>query len=138
MIEQTHLLSDENGYKRFNHFEISDELEKLLSDKYFLYNTNEFNKHDLINDLYKINFEDKYNRETEKEIFKQYIDDDKFREKAKFVYSVIDYDKYSKFVLNNPELENANDYTIKYSILDSDGVKVEIYFISILDISFVF
>ncbi|PLY08373.1 MAG: hypothetical protein C0625_01945 [Arcobacter sp.] len=138
MIEQTHLLSDENGYKRFNHFEISDELENLLANDYFLYNTIEFNKQDLVNDLYKINFENKYNRETEKEIFNQYIDNDKFKEKAQFVYSIIDYEKYSQFVLNNPEITNANNLTIKYSILDSDGVKVQIYFISILDISFVF
>ena len=138
MIEQTHLLSDENGYKRFNHFEISDELENLLANDYFLYNAIEFNKQNLVNDLYKINFENKYNRETEKEIFKQYIDNDKFKEKAQFVYSVIDYDKYAQFVLKNPELENAGELTIKYTIIDSDGVKVQMYYISLIDISFVF
>lgn len=138
MIDKKHLLSDENGYQRFNHFEISEELEELLSNDYFLYNTNEFSKYDLIENLYKTNFEDKYNREADKEIFKLYIDNEKFKEKAQFVYSIIDYEKYSQFVSKNPELTEGNDLTIKYSILDSDGVKVEVYFISILDISFVF
>lgn len=138
MIEKMHLLSDENGYQRFNHFEISEELEDLLNNEYFLYNTNEFSKYNLIDSLYKTNFEDKYNRESDKEIFRLYIDNDKFKEKAQFVYSIIDYEKYSQFVTKNPELSDANNLTIKYSILDSDGVKVEIYFISILDISFVF
>ena len=138
MIEKTYALDSNDTYKRFNHFEISKELEEILFDDYYLYNTNEFTKEKLLDDLYKINFLDKYNRETQKEIFEQYIDNEQFMKKTKFVYAMIDFDKYSKFVLNNPELENPKNLTIKYSILDSDGVKVQIYFISIIDISFVF
>lgn len=139
MIERTELISiDENGYKKFNHFEIADELKEILADDYYLYNSDKFSKNDLIEDLYKKNFTDKYNRDTQKEIFDLYIDNDKFKDKALFVYSIIDFDKYSKYVEENPELDNVNDLTIKYSILDSEGVKVQIYYISIVDISFVF
>lgn len=138
MIEKTHFVSEENGYKRYNHFEISEGLKEILDDEYFLYDTDKFKKQELVENLYKKNFEDKYDRETQKEIFQLYIDNNDFKKKAKFVYSIIDYDKYEKFVLENPELENPNELTIKYSILDSEGVKVQIYYVSIIDISFVF
>lgn len=138
MTEYSNLISNENGYKKFNHFEISKELENILANDYFTYNTNDFKKHDLVNKLYKNNFEDKYDRDTQKEIFAQYIDNKNFKKKAQFIYSIIDIKKYVNFVNLNKEIENPNDLTIKYSILDSDGVKVQLYFLSIKDISFVF
>ena len=115
MIEKTYALSDDGTYKRFNHFEISEQLKDILADDYYLYNTSEFKKENLLDDLYKINFLDKYDRETQKEIFEQYIDNEQFIKKTKFVYSVIDYEKYAKFVLSNAELEKPNDFTIQYS-----------------------
>ena len=66
------------------------------------------------------------------------INNEKFKEKAKFIYSVIDYDKYVKFVEENQTIENPNELIISYSVVDSDGVKVQIYNIGISDISFVF
>lgn len=138
MIEYTNLISDEDGYKKFNHFEVSEELQSILADNYFLYNTEHFEKIDFVEELYKKNFIDKYDRDAHKEIFESYIDNKEFKEKAQFVYSIIDIDKYAKFVDINKEIKNPNDLTIKYSIIDSDGVKVEVYFLSIIDISFVF
>jgi uncharacterized short protein YbdD (DUF466 family) len=67
-----------------------------------------------------------------------YINNEKFKEKAKFIYSVIDYDKYVKFVEDNQTIENPNELIISYSVVDSDGVKVNVYNIGITDISFVF
>jgi transposase len=138
MIENTNLISDIDGYKKYNYFEISDELENILSADYNKYNKDSSLKQDFIDDLYKINFEDKYNKEENKEIFQLYIDNQEFKDKTKFIYSIIDYDKYASFVSNNKELDNPGKLTIKYSIKDSDGVKVQIYHISIVDISFVF
>ena len=60
------------------------------------------------------------------------------KRKAKFIYSVIDYDKYVKFVEDNQTIENPNELIISYSVVDSDGVKVNVYNIGITDISFVF
>ncbi len=138
MIENTTLLSNTQGYKKFNCFEISKELETILSEDYRDYNIKNLNNKELVNELYKKNFEDKYNRNEHKDIFKLYIDNKKFKEKAQFIYSIIDYNKYSEFVIKKGEIENPNELTIKYSILDSEGVKVQIYFINIRDISFVF
>lgn len=139
MIEKTELISvDKTGYKKFNHFEISEGLKDILADDYYLYNSDKFSKNDLVEELYKKNFINKYDRQTQKEIFDLYIDNEKFKEKAQFIYSIIDFNKYSKFVKSNLELDNANELTVKYSILDSQGVKVQIYYISIVDISFVF
>ena len=138
MIEKTYLVSQENEYKKYNHFEISDGLKDILDDEYYLYDSNEFKKENEIVKLYKKNFEDKYDREKHKEIYDLYINNESFRKKAYFVYSIIDYERYVKFVQENPELENADELMIKYSILDSDGVKVQIYHISIIDITFVF
>lgn len=138
MIERTELISDKDGYKRFSQFEIHDSLNVILTDDYYFYNTDSFLKSELINELYEKNFVNKYDRVNQKEIFELYIDNKEFKEKAQFIYSIIDAEKYAKYVLENPELKNPNDLTIKYSILDSEGVKVQIYFISIVDISFVF
>ncbi len=88
--------------------------------------------------MYKKNFYDKYDETTYKDVYERYINNEKFKEKAKFIYSVIDYDKYVKFVELNETIENPNDLTISYSVVDSDGVKVEIYNIGITDIAFVF
>ena len=38
----------------------------------------------------------------------------------------------------NETIENPNELIISYSIVDSDGVKINIYNISISDIAFVF
>ena len=138
MLEKTYFLEENNGYKKYNHFEISSELESILSDDYYLYDSKEFDKSNLVEELYENNFINKYDKDTQKEIFELYINNEQFKQKAKFVYSIIDYEKYAKFVLENKELENPNELTIKYSILDSQGVKVQIYFINIIDISFVF
>lgn len=138
MIENTNLISDIDGYKKYNYFEINDQLKNILSDDYNKYNKESSIKQDYIDKMYKINFEDKYSREENKEIFQRYIDNQEFKDKTQFIYSIIDYDKYTSFVLNNKEVENPGEITIKYSILDSDGVKVQIYYISIVDISFVF
>ncbi len=124
--------------KKFNHFEIHEELNSILADDYSIYNNDASHKKDIIEDLYTKNFVNKYDKESHKEIFDLYINNNEFKKKAQFIYSIIDYDKYAKFALENPELNDANDLTIKYSILDSEGVKVQIYFISIIDISFVF
>ena len=88
--------------------------------------------------MYKKNFYDKYDENTYKEAYERYINNEKFKEKAKFIYSVIDYDKYVKFVETNETIENPNELIISYSVVDSDGVKVNIYNIGISDISFVF
>ena len=55
-----------------------------------------------------------------------------------FIYSVIDFDRYKEFALANYTIENPNELTLNYSILDSTGVKIDIYNLSIVDISFVF
>ena len=51
---------------------------------------------------------------------------------------ILNYKKYEIFVKNNPEIKNPNDFTITYSVIDSDGVKVQIYNITISDIAFLF
>lgn len=138
MIEQMNLISEEDGYKRFNKFEIADELKDILRDDYYLYNTIDFKYKKEAQDLYDKNFVNKYNRETHAQIFEQYIDNDAFKDKAKFVYSLIDEEKYKKFAQENSEIENPNDITIKYTISDSSGVNVVMYHLGIVDISFVF
>lgn len=138
MIEKQYLLSDEDGYKRYNLFEIDESLEALLSDDYYLFDTKEFEKIEEVNALYEQNFINNYDRETHTEIFNLYIDNESFQNKVKFIYSIIDSKKYAKFANENPEIDNPNEMTIKYSILDSEGVKVQIYYIGITDISFAF
>lgn len=73
--------------------------------------------------MYKKNFYDKYDRVVYKEVYEKYIDNEKFkREKAKFVYSIIDYDKYVKFVEENESIE-PNELTIVYSAVIVMGLK---------------
>lgn len=138
-MQHTHEISqDDKGYKRFNHFVIHDDLKEILFDDYYLYQSKEFDKTVQIEELYKKNFIDKYDRETQAEFFEKFIDNEKFKEKVLFIYSMVDFDKYKVFVQNNPEINNPNDLSIIYSILDSSGVKVQIYNINISEIAFVF
>ncbi|WP_320033382.1 hypothetical protein [Halarcobacter sp.] len=137
MIRKQHLIEDNQNYKKYNYFEISENLEELLTEDYYLYDSKDYNS-DIPTQLYKKNFLDKYDREKDKQIYALYIDDDKFEKKVKFIYSVIDYKKYINFVAQNMEIEDPSAYSIKYSILDSDGVKVEVYNINITEIAFVF
>lgn len=139
MIEKRYLIDETNdGYCRFNHFEISEELSSLLNDDYFTYATNDFKNSEYVNRLCKNNFLDKYDRETQPEVFQLYIDNDKFKEKVLFIYSMINDEKYKEFVENEKEIENPNDLTIKYSVIDSENTKILMYNISIADIAFVF
>ena len=138
MIRTTALISDEDGYKKYNLFEIAENLESIIADDYLTYSSNDFKKAAYCELMYKKNFYDKYDETTYKDVYERYINNEKFKEKAKFIYSVIDYDKYVKFVELNETIENPNDLTISYSVVDSDGVKVEIYNIGITDIAFVF
>ncbi len=138
MIESTYLISNKDNYKEYGKFEIYDGFKDLLFEDYNLYKTENFSKENLIEDLYNKNFVNKYDREAQSQIFEQYIDNEAFKSKALFVYSIIDADKFAKFVQENPEIENPNDYTISFSIVDSQGTKVQLYYISIKDIAFVF
>lgn len=138
MIKTTSEISDENGYKKYNLFEIHEQLQSIIAEDYLKYNTKDFKKDSYCELMYKKNFYDKYSEIENKEIYDKYINNEKFKEKAKFIYSLIDYDKYVEFVEKNHTIENPNELTISYSVLDSVGVKVTIYNISIVDISFVF
>jgi len=138
MIKTTHEISDENGYKKYNLFEIHKDLEDIIADDYFTYSSNEYKKDSYCELMYKKNFYDKYDKNTYIEVYKKYIDNESFKQKAKFIYSIIDYEKYVEFVETNETIENPNDLTISYSVLDSHGVNVNIYNISIADIAFVF
>ena len=138
MIRTTALISDENGYKKYNLFEIHGDLEPIIADDYLSYSSENFKKASYCELMYKKNFYDKYDETTYKEVYERYINNEKFKEKAKFIYSVIDYDKYVKFVEENQTIENPNELIISYSVVDSEGVKVNVYNISITDIAFVF
>lgn len=138
MIRTTSEISNEDGYKKYNLFEIHEKLEPIIADDYLSYSSKEFKKDSYCELMYKKNFYDKYDETTYKEVYERYINNEKFKEKAKFIYSVIDYDRYVKFVEENETIENPNDLIISYSVVDSDGVKVNIYNISISDIAFVF
>lgn len=138
MIKTTSLISDENGYKKYNLFEISEGLQDIIADDYLTYASKDFKKDSYCELMYKKNFYDKYDRDAYKEVYEKYIDNEKFKEKAKFVYSIIDYDKFVKFVEENESIENPNELTITYSVVDSDGVKVIVYNLLITDIAFVF
>ena len=72
--------------------------------------------------MYKKIFYDKYDETIYKEVYERYINNEKFKEKAKFIYSVIDYDKYVKFVELNKTIENPNELIKSYRVVDSDGV----------------
>jgi len=138
MIRTTSLISDENGYKKYNLFEIHEDLTSIIADDYLSYTSKDFKKESYCELMYKKNFYDKYDVETYKEVYEKYINNEKFKHKAKFIYSIIDYDKYVDFVEKNQTIENPNELTISYSVVDSDGVKINIYNIAISDIAFVF
>ncbi len=138
MIENKYLIEENNNYSKFNYFEISNELEEILADDYYTYNSKEYKKNDLVENMYTTNFINKYDAEKQPEVFALYINNDKFKEKVLFIYSIIDENRYKKFVENHQEIENPNDLTIKYSVIDSDNTNVLMYNISIADIAFVF
>ena len=138
MIKTTAEISNEKGYKKYNLFEIHEDLEPIIADDYLAYSSTNFKKDSYCELMYKKNFYDKYDENTNKEIYERFINNEKFKEKAKFIYSVIDYEKYVKFVEANPTIKNPNELIISYSVVDSEGVKVNIYNIGIVDISFVF
>ena len=138
MIKTTYEISNEDGYIKYNFFEIHPDLEAIIAEDYNKWDTQDFTKKDYCENMYKRNFYDKYDEDQYKEVYDRYINNEKFKEKAMFIYSVIDYDKYKEFVELNPEIENPNELIISYSILDSSGVKVNIYNIGISDIAFVF
>ena len=98
MIRTTALISDEDGYKKYNLFEIHEDLEPIIADDYLDFSSENFKKAAYCELMYKKNFYDKYDETTYKEVYERYINNEKFKEKAKFIYSVIDYDKYVKFV----------------------------------------
>jgi len=138
MIIKQHLIKEQNNQKKYNYFEITKNLESILSDNYYLYENDSQTNLQIANELYKKNFLDKYDRTKDKEIYSLYIDNKEFEKKVKFIYSVIDYKKYINFVAKDIQIKDPLEYTIKYSILDFDNQKKEIYHISIVDISFVF
>ncbi|AXX91827.1 hypothetical protein CPU12_05835 [Malaciobacter molluscorum LMG 25693] len=138
MIEYISEISNEDNYKKYNHFLITENLNELLHKDYYVYNTKNFNKSDLVEELYNKNFVNKYDNVEHKQIFDLYINNDKFKEKAQFIYSIIDNKKFEEFAKSNPDIENADEYTIIYNIVDSDGVKVTMYQLSLKDIAFVF
>lgn len=138
MIEKRYELSDENGYKKYSHFIISSALEELLNEDYFLYNSTSLKKTDELEAMYKRNFNDKYDEVANAMVFEKYINNEAFKNKALFIYNLIDEKKYKEFALKNGELSNPNDYTCEYNIIDSDSVKINVYNLNIVDISFVF
>ncbi len=138
MIEYKCEISNEEGYIKYNHFEISDALQTILREDYFVYNTDSFAHEKTVENLYKKNFTEKYNRDENQQMFALYIDNEKFQEKVKFIYSIIDPEKYQKFAQLNKELDNPNELTITYNIIDSQNTKVQMYHLSIVDIAFVF
>lgn len=138
MIRTTALISDEDGYKKYNLFEIHEDLEPIIADDYLDFSSENFKKAAYCELMYKKNFYDKYDETIYKEVYERYINNEKFKEKAKFIYSVIDYDKYVKFVELNKTIENPNELIISYSVVDSDGIKINVYNIGISDIAFVF
>lgn len=138
MIRTTAEISNEDGYKKYNLFEIHESLEPIIADDYLEYSSTNSKKAAYCELMYKKNFYDKYDPKTYEEVYVRYINNEKFKEKAKFIYSVIDYEKYVKFVEANPTIKNPNELIISYSVVDSEGVKVNIYNIGIVDISFVF
>jgi len=138
MIESKYEISNENGYIKYSNFIVSDGLKEILSNDYETYGSSSFNKEELCEKLYKLNFYDKYDEGANELVYSKYINNLQFKNKAHFIYSIIDYEKYIKFVEKNENIENPNDLTITYNILDSDNTKVLMYSISIVDISFVF
>ena len=138
MIRTTAEISNEDGYKKYNLFEIHESSEPIIADDYLEYSSTNSKKAAYCELMYKKNFYDKYDPKTYEEVYVRYINNEKFKEKAKFIYSVIDYDKYVKFAEENQTIENPNELIISYNVVDSDGVKINIYNISIADIAFVF
>ncbi|MCJ8326345.1 MAG: hypothetical protein MJK08_04500 [Campylobacterales bacterium] len=138
MVEKRYEISNEDNYKKYNNFVISKNLEKLLRKDYYLYSSKEFNLNEKIENLYKKNFNDKYDLASNSLVYEKYINNESFKNKALFIYSMIDENKYEEFVKNNAKLKNPNDFTLEYSIIDSEGTKINVYNLNIKDISFVY
>lgn len=138
MIKTTNEISKEDGYSRYNFFEIHPDLEAIIHKDYQKYATVEFDRTEYCEQMYKKNFYDKYDEVAYKEVYDRYINNEKFKEKAMFIYAIIDFNKYKEFVKLNETIDNPSELTISYSILDNAGVKVNIYNIAITDIAFVF
>lgn len=138
MIEYTHKASEESDYTTYNHFLIDDGLIPLLHEDYYMFNTDKCTKEEIAENLYKEIFIDRYDPVQHKQIFDLYINNESFKNKAKFIYSIVDHERYKAFVQENPSIEDPKKYTLTYSVTDSKGVKVTMYHISMIDISFVF
>ncbi|MGB7401503.1 MAG: hypothetical protein WA916_02940 [Arcobacter sp.] len=69
MIEKRYLIEENKDYSKFNYFEISDELEEILADDYYTYNSKEYKKDELVEKMYDINFVNKYDMEKQPEDF---------------------------------------------------------------------
>lgn len=127
MIKTTNEISTEDGYSRYNFFEIHPDLEAIIHKDYQKYGTKDFDRDEYCEEMYKKNFYDKYDEVAYKEVYERYINNQNFKDKAKFIYSIIDFDKYKEFVALNETIENPAELIISYSILDNSGVKVNIY-----------
>jgi len=138
MIESKYEISNEDGYKKYSNFIIHEDLKDILSNDYESYGSSSFNKTELCESFYKQNFYEKYDKDANQLVYSKYINNEQFKNKAHFIYSIIDFDKYKQFVEKNENIKNPNELTITYNIIDSDNTKVLIYSISIVDISFVF
>lgn len=138
MIESRYEISNEEGYIKYNHFEISDALQTILRDNYFIYNSDAFELTEHVENLYKQNFSEKYDRESNEQMFALYIDNEKFKEKVKFLYSIIDENKYKKFAELNSEINDPSELSIIYNVIDSENTKVQMFNVNIIDIAFVF
>ncbi len=138
MIEKRYELSNENGYKKYSSFTISSALAELVNDDYYLYNSCDFAKKDEGIDLYNKYFIDKYDEVQNVMVFEKYINNENFKNKALFIYALINEKKFKAFVTKNMDLKNPNDYSCEYNIIDSQGVKINMYNLNIVDISFVF
>ncbi len=56
MIRTTALISDDNGYKKYNLFEIHEDLEPIIADDYLTYTSSEFKKASYCELMYKKTF----------------------------------------------------------------------------------
>jgi len=138
MIEKKYELSNEDTYKSYSHFKISSALKHLINEDYYLYNTKEFKRSLELEALYKKNFYDRYDTNQHALVYEKYINNENFKNKALFIYALIDEDKYKAFVKDNEDLKNPNDFTCEYNIIDSQGTSINVYNLNIVDISFVF
>ena len=81
MIRTTAEISNENGYKKYNLFEIHENLESIIAEDYLTYASENFKKAAYCELMYKKNFYDKYDETTYKEVYERYINNEKARKK---------------------------------------------------------